>query len=35
MHDVSSLAGYSTLVDILESNRGVDRAVTYVDAENS
>src|SRR5580704_11413637 len=26
---------YTTLVDILENNRGVDRAVTYVDGENS
>jgi acyl-CoA synthetase (AMP-forming)/AMP-acid ligase II len=26
---------YTTLVDILESNRSVDRAVTYVDGENS
>jgi acyl-CoA synthetase (AMP-forming)/AMP-acid ligase II/aryl carrier-like protein len=26
---------YTTLVDVLESNRGVDRAVTYVDGENS
>ncbi len=26
---------YETLVDILENNRGVDRAVCYVDGENS
>ena len=26
---------YSTLVDILENNRGVDRAVTYVEGENA
>src|SRR6202161_1673871 len=35
MNDLSRLAGYTTLVDVLESNRGVDRAVTYVDGENS
>jgi acyl-CoA synthetase (AMP-forming)/AMP-acid ligase II len=29
------LMKYTTLVDILESNRGVDRAVTYVDGENA
>ncbi len=28
-------ARYATLVDILENNRGVDRAVTYVEGENS
>jgi acyl-CoA synthetase (AMP-forming)/AMP-acid ligase II/aryl carrier-like protein len=28
-------ATYTTLVDILENNRAVDRAVTYVDGENS
>lgn len=26
---------YTTLLDMLENNRGVDRAVTYVDGENS
>ncbi|MFI4891410.1 MAG: AMP-dependent synthetase, partial [Steroidobacterales bacterium] len=26
---------YTTLIDILENNRGVDRAVCYVDGENS
>ena len=26
---------YTTLVELLESNRGVDRAVTYVEGENS
>ncbi|MDB6084791.1 MAG: Polyketide synthase [Gammaproteobacteria bacterium] len=26
---------HKTLVDLLESNRGVDRAVTYIDGENS
>ena len=35
MNDLSLLAGYTTLVDVLESNRGVDRAVTYVEGENS
>src|SRR5580704_529909 len=34
MNDVSKMT-YTTLVDILENNRGVDRAVTYVDGENS
>src|SRR5580658_10477914 len=29
------LMNYTTLVDILESNRGADRAVTYVDGENA
>jgi acyl-CoA synthetase (AMP-forming)/AMP-acid ligase II len=29
------LMNYTTLVDILESNRSVDRAVTYVDGENT
>src|SRR5258707_15291218 len=35
MNDVSEIMPYTTLVDILENNRGVDRAVTYVDGENS
>src|SRR5258708_9360374 len=35
MNDVSENMTYTTLVDILENNRGVDRAVTYVDGENS
>ncbi len=35
MNDVNRLMGYTTLVDVLESNRGVDRAVTYVEGENS
>jgi acyl-CoA synthetase (AMP-forming)/AMP-acid ligase II/aryl carrier-like protein len=35
MNDASRLMSYTTLVDVLESNRGVDRAVTYVDGENS
>ena len=35
MNDLSPLASYTTLVDVLEGNRGVDRAVTYVEGENS
>jgi acyl-CoA synthetase (AMP-forming)/AMP-acid ligase II/aryl carrier-like protein len=35
MNDVGKTTTYTTLLDILESNRGVDRAVTYVDGENS
>ncbi|HWG69060.1 MAG TPA: non-ribosomal peptide synthetase [Steroidobacteraceae bacterium] len=35
MNDNSRLAAYTTLVDVLEGNRGVDRAVTYVDGESS
>jgi acyl-CoA synthetase (AMP-forming)/AMP-acid ligase II/acyl carrier protein len=35
MNEVDKLMTYTTLVDILESNRGVDRAVAYVDGENS
>ena len=35
MNDADSLMKAATLVDILEANRGVDRAVTYVDGENS
>ena len=35
MNDVGRLATYKTLVDILEGNRGVDRAVTYVEGESS
>jgi acyl-CoA synthetase (AMP-forming)/AMP-acid ligase II/aryl carrier-like protein len=35
MNDANRLMTYTTLVDVLESNRGVDRAVTYVDGENS
>ena len=35
MNDAGKLMTFTTLVDILESNRGVDRAVTYVDGENS
>jgi acyl-CoA synthetase (AMP-forming)/AMP-acid ligase II/acyl carrier protein len=35
MNDQVRLMNYTTLVDILESNRGVDRAITYVDGENA
>jgi acyl-CoA synthetase (AMP-forming)/AMP-acid ligase II/aryl carrier-like protein len=35
MNDTSTLMTYTTFVDVLESNRSVDRAVTYVDGENS
>ena len=35
MNDQVRLMNYTTLVDILESNRSVDRAVTYVDGENA
>ena len=35
MNDAGTLMTYTTFVDVLESNRGVDRAVTYVDGENS
>jgi acyl-CoA synthetase (AMP-forming)/AMP-acid ligase II/aryl carrier-like protein len=35
MNDNAPLMTCATLVDILENNRGVDRAVTYVDGENS
>ena len=35
MNDAGSLMTYTTLIDVLESNRGADRAVTYVDGENS
>src|ERR1700685_1746398 len=35
MNDANRLMTYTNLVEILESNRGVDRAVTYVDGENS
>jgi acyl-CoA synthetase (AMP-forming)/AMP-acid ligase II/aryl carrier-like protein len=35
MNDNAQLLTYTTLVDVLESNRGVDRAITYVDGENS
>src|SRR5580700_10373277 len=35
MNDQVRLFNYTTLIDVLESNRNVDRAVTYVDGENS
>jgi len=35
MNDVNRILNYTTLIDVLESNRGIDRAVTYVDGENS
>jgi acyl-CoA synthetase (AMP-forming)/AMP-acid ligase II len=35
MNDQVRLMNYTTLIDILESNRGVDRAVTYVDGESA
>jgi acyl-CoA synthetase (AMP-forming)/AMP-acid ligase II len=35
MNDVNKLAGYTTLVDVLEANRNVDRGVTYVEGENN
>jgi acyl-CoA synthetase (AMP-forming)/AMP-acid ligase II/aryl carrier-like protein len=35
MNDTSKLMNFKTLLDVLESNRGVDRAVTYVDGEDS
>src|SRR6202451_653249 len=35
MNDANRLMTYTNLVEILESNRGVDRAVPYVDGENS
>ncbi len=35
MNDINKLMTYSTLVDLLEGNRGVDRSVVYVDGENS
>ncbi|MDP9011024.1 MAG: non-ribosomal peptide synthetase [Pseudomonadota bacterium] len=35
MNDVSNSLPYTTLVDMLESNRGVDRSVTYIGGENA
>ncbi len=35
MNDANKLMTFTTLVDVLESNRGVDRAVTYIEGENS
>jgi acyl-CoA synthetase (AMP-forming)/AMP-acid ligase II/aryl carrier-like protein len=35
MNDHDRLLSYATLVDVLESNRGVDRSVTYIEGENA
>src|SRR5580700_8756237 len=35
MNDQVRLFNYTTLIDVLESNRGIDRAVTYVDGESN
>jgi acyl-CoA synthetase (AMP-forming)/AMP-acid ligase II/aryl carrier-like protein len=35
MNDASRQLNQTTLLDVLEGNRGVDRAVTYVEGENS
>src|SRR5580658_6188250 len=35
MNDAHKPMNYGTLVDTLESNRNVDRAVTYIEGENS
>jgi hypothetical protein len=35
MNDVSSFMTYSTLVDMLERNRRVDRSITYIGGENT
>jgi acyl-CoA synthetase (AMP-forming)/AMP-acid ligase II/acyl carrier protein len=35
MNDSSKLAAYTTLIDVLEDNRGADRSVTYVEGENN
>jgi acyl-CoA synthetase (AMP-forming)/AMP-acid ligase II len=35
MTDASKLQSYTTLVDMLEANREVDRAVTFVEGENN
>jgi acyl-CoA synthetase (AMP-forming)/AMP-acid ligase II/aryl carrier-like protein len=35
MNDVGKPMTFNTLLDVLETNREVDRAVTYVDGENS
>jgi len=35
MNDADRLMTYTTLLDVLESNRNVERTVTYVDGENS
>jgi acyl-CoA synthetase (AMP-forming)/AMP-acid ligase II/aryl carrier-like protein len=35
MNDHNRLLGYATLVDVLESNRGVDGSVTFIEGENA
>jgi acyl-CoA synthetase (AMP-forming)/AMP-acid ligase II/aryl carrier-like protein len=35
MNDTGKITPYASLLDILEANRGVERAVTYIDGENS
>jgi acyl-CoA synthetase (AMP-forming)/AMP-acid ligase II/acyl carrier protein len=35
MTDASNLASFDTLLDVLEANRDVDRAVTYVEGEDN
>src|ERR1700680_212972 len=35
MNDISKTTSYTTLLDILENNRSVEREVTYIDGENS
>jgi acyl-CoA synthetase (AMP-forming)/AMP-acid ligase II len=35
MNDVNTLSTCTTLLDVLESNRSVDRSVTYVEGENN
>jgi acyl-CoA synthetase (AMP-forming)/AMP-acid ligase II/acyl carrier protein len=35
MNDAGNLMTYTTLVDVLEANRGVDRSVTYIEGENN
>ena len=35
MNDVGKLATYTTLIDMLEANRGADRSVTYIEGENN
>ena len=35
MNDANKLLNYKTFVDVIESNRNADRAVAYVDGENS
>src|SRR5450631_759962 len=35
MNNASKFMNFNTLFDVLESNRAVDRAVTYIEGENS